>query len=50
MSPDKTLGELIRLLARCAPAERSKVIGSLSETDRRALAEEWESQRHGGQQ
>jgi phage terminase large subunit-like protein len=45
-----TLGELIRVLARLPADKRAQVIGGLSETDRRALAEEWESQRHGGQQ
>ena len=50
MTEDEALGELIRLLARYTPAEQADVIKSLSETDQRALAENWPSQAHGGQQ
>jgi len=49
MTSDESLGRLIRLLARCAPAEQAEVFKSLSETDCRAIAENWPSQAHSGQ-
>ena len=49
MTEDEALGEQIRLLARYPPAEQTKVFNSLSQTDQRAIAENWPSQAHGGQ-
>lgn len=50
MTADQALGALIRRLARCTPAEQTMVIASLSETDQRALAENWPSQALDGQE
>jgi phage terminase large subunit-like protein len=49
MNEEQMLGALVRELARCTPAEQTKVIGGLSQTDQRALAENWPSQAYGGQ-
>jgi phage terminase large subunit-like protein len=49
LTEDEALGALIRRLARCTPAQQAKVLDSLSEADRRALAENWPSQAHRGQ-
>jgi phage terminase large subunit-like protein len=45
-----TIGELIRALARCPAQKRAAVLAALSETDKRAIAEEWTSQALPGQQ
>ncbi len=44
MNHDEALGALIRRLGRCPPDAQSQVLDSLSETDRRAVAENWPSQ------
>ena len=43
------IGKLIRALARCAPERRAAVLAAMSETDKRAIAEEWTSQALAGQ-
>ena len=43
------IGQLIRALARCAPERRAAVLAAMSETDKRAIAEEWTSQALAGQ-
>jgi len=43
------IGELIRALAKCAPGTRAAVFAALSETDKRAIGEEWTSQALPGQ-
>ena len=49
MNEDRALGELILELGRCTAEEQAKVFAMLSETDRRAIAENWWSQAHPGQ-
>jgi phage terminase large subunit-like protein len=50
LTSDEALGVLIRRLGRRTPAEQTRVFDSLSETDQRAIAENWYSQAHEGQQ
>lgn len=50
MSEDEALGALIRRLARRSPDEQAKLFDSLSQTDRRAVAENWPSQTLPGQE
>jgi len=49
MNEDRALGELILELGRCTAEEQAEVFARLSETDRRAIAENWWSQAHPGQ-
>jgi phage terminase large subunit-like protein len=49
MTEEEALGALIRKLALRSPAERAEVIEGLSQTDQRAIAENWPSQGHAGQ-
>ncbi|HEY6662342.1 MAG TPA: terminase family protein [Sphingomicrobium sp.] len=49
MTEDEALGALIRRLARRSAAEQAAVFKGLSQTDQRALSENWPSQTHGGQ-